>query len=125
MLSFNLLFVPFLAVMVIFLSFQITPAQTAETDVSGIIEVKEIHLSQTPALGLKIMRNAKSPAAIMIKAPKGFAVCALFNLQTMQAHVMSAVMFKDVKSIEQALAAKVVDATSQAKALEIGAGMSI
>jgi len=43
----------------------------------------------------------------------------------MEAPGIAAVMFKDVKSIEQALAAKVVDATSQAKALGIRGGMSI
>lgn len=111
--------------MAIFLSFQIAPAQTAEADVSEIIEVKEIRISKTPVLGIKIMTDAKQLAAIMIKAPKGFAVCAHFNLQTMQAHGIAAVIFKDVKSIEQALATKVVDATSQAKALGIKSGMSI
>ncbi len=71
------------------------------------------------------MTDAKQLAAIMIKAPKGFAVCAHFNLRTMETHGIAAVMFKDVKSTEQALAAKVVDATSQAKALGIKSGMSV
>jgi len=107
------------------LSFQIALAQSAAPDVSEIIEVKEIQLSITPALGIKIMTDAKQLAAIIIKAPKGLAVCAHFNLRTMEAPGIAAVMFKDVKSIEQALAAKVVDATSQAKALGIRGGMSI
>jgi len=52
--------------MVLVLSFQIALAQSAAPDVSEIIEVKEIQLSITPALGIKIMTDAKQLAAIII-----------------------------------------------------------
>ncbi|RLD92334.1 MAG: DUF1805 domain-containing protein, partial [Aquificota bacterium] len=86
---------------------------------------REIHLSPGTALGIKIVRSNGQPAAILIRTPKGFAVCAHFNLRAMEGHGMAVVMFKGVKSIQQALQAKVVSLTRQARALGIKEGMTV
>lgn len=93
--------------------------------ISRVVELKEIHLLKGTATGIVIMRNNELPAAIMIKAVRGFAVCAHFNPKAMEKHGIAAILFMGVKSIEQALNAKVVDLTRQAKDLGIKKGMSV
>ena len=105
--------------------FKRAQAQSGSVEISRVIELKEVHLPEGTATGIKVMRNEKLPAAIMIKAPKGFAVCAHYNLKTMEKHGISAVMFMGVKSIEEALNAKVVAITAQAKSLGIKEGMGV
>ena len=100
-------------------------AQDKGLSISRVVELKEIHLSRGTAIGIVIMRNNELPAAIMIKAIHGFAVCAHFNPKAMEKHGIAAVMFTGVKSIEQALNAKVIDLTRQAKDLGIKKGMSV
>lgn len=100
-------------------------AQDKGTGISKVIELKDIHLAKGAATGIKIMRNNKLPAAIMIKAARGFAVCGHFNLKAMGKHGIAAVRFKGVKSIEEAVDAKVVDMTGQAKNLGVKKGMGI
>jgi uncharacterized protein YunC (DUF1805 family) len=100
-------------------------AQDNTPGISRVVELKEIRLAKGTAAGITIMRNSELPAAILIKAAQGFAVCAHFNLTAMQEHGIAAVMFTGVKSIEEAVDAKVVDLTSQAKNLGIKKGMSI
>ncbi|RLD97927.1 MAG: hypothetical protein DRI91_04215 [Aquificota bacterium] len=94
-------------------------------ELSQVVDLREIHLSPGTALGIKIVRSNGQPAAILIRTPKGFAVCAHFNLRAMEGHGMAVVMFKGVKSIQQALQAKVVSLTRQARALGIKEGMTV
>jgi len=100
-------------------------AQDGKLKINSVVELKEIHLLKGTAAGIKIMRNEKLPAAILVKANRGFAVCAHFNLKTMEKHEIAAVLFKGVGSIKEAMNAKVVDLTSQARALGIKKGMKV
>ncbi|WDN87435.1 hypothetical protein BuS5_00403 [Desulfosarcina sp. BuS5] len=119
----------FLLVFVLFTSFLIgvirpcpVMAQDKGTDISKVIELKDIHLTKGIATGIKIMRDNNRPVAFMIKAAKGFAVCGHFNLKTMEKSGISVIQFVGVKSIEEAVDAKVVDMTSQAKNLGVKKG---
>ena len=87
--------------------------------------MSEVNLSSGTAIGIKIFRSNGQPAAILIKAPRGFAVCAHFNVKAMEGHGMAVVMFAGVKSIQQALKAKVVSLTKEARALGIKEGMTV
>ncbi|BAT72394.1 conserved hypothetical protein [Thermosulfidibacter takaii ABI70S6] len=98
----------------------IAEAQTAQT-----LEVKEIRLANGTVIGIKIFRSNGLPAAIIIRANKWFAVCTHFNLKAMESHDMAVVMFSGVKTIEQALNAKVVSLTKQARSLGIERGMKV
>ncbi len=82
-------------------------------EISQVVDLKEIYLASGTVLGIKIVRSNGQPAAILIRAPKGFAVCAHFNLKAMEGHGMAVVMFAGVKSIQQALKAKVVSLTNR------------
>jgi len=100
-------------------------AQDNDLYISKVIELKDIHLEKATATGIKVMRNNELPAVIMIKVAKGFSVCGHFNLTAIQKHGITAVMFLGVKSIEEAVDAKGVDTTSQAKDLGVKKGMGV
>ncbi len=100
-------------------------AETKGPGTSELILLKQVSLPNGSAAGIKIMRPNGLPVTILIRARKGFAVCAHFNLKTMEKHGVTAVMFKGIKTIEEALNTKVIAVTSQARALGIKEGMVV
>ena len=100
-------------------------AQDQSTAISKVIELKDIHLEKGTATGITVMGNHNRPVAFMIKTAKGFAVCGHFDLRAMGKSGIAVVQFRGARSIEEAVEAKVVDMSRQAKSMGIKKGMPI
>lgn len=74
------------------------------------------------ATGIKIeLQNAN---LVLIKGEKGFIMCGYLNIDAAEKMGDAACVVTGVKTVEDALNAKIVKATSKAKALGVREGMT-
>jgi uncharacterized protein YunC (DUF1805 family) len=85
-----------------------------------MVEIKEIKLEHFTALGIKV--DLPRAPLLLIKADKGFLMCAYLNLEAAESLGDTAAVVRGVRSFDEMLGAKVVGLTSAAKALGIKAG---
>ena len=90
-----------------------------------MLEVKEIKLNNGTALGIKVMKDEDKPLMVLIKAGKGFIVCSNFNMKSLDEKGVIAGRVSGIKSIETALEANIVEATSKADEIGIKKGMPV
>jgi len=96
----------------------------AESTACGVVEMKELRLSEGTALAVEVIGANDRPLAILVRAPKGFVVCANFDLKALESRGVAAASVQGLKAIDDVLQARIVGTTKQARGLGITAGMS-
>lgn len=86
-----------------------------------MLEVKEIKLEKGSIVGIKI--ELPNAPLILLKGKKGFIMCGYLNIETANKLKDAAAVVKGVKTIEEALNAKIEAVSDRAKEIGIKVGM--
>ena len=86
-----------------------------------MLEVKEIKLEKGSIVGIKI--ELPNAPLILLKGKKGFIMCGYLNIETANKLKDAAAVVKGVKTIEEALNAKIEAVSDKAKEIGIKVGM--
>lgn len=87
-----------------------------------MIETKEVLVEGKKVFGVRV---ALHPAPlVLLVASKGYVMCGYLNLETAEKLEQAAAVVRGVKTFDNVLKAKIVAATSGAKALGVREGMS-
>jgi len=87
-----------------------------------MMETREISVEGKKVVGVRV---ALHPAPlVLLVASKGYVMCGYLNLDTAEKLGQAAAMVTGVKTIEDALNAKIVKLTSKAAALGVKEGMT-
>lgn len=89
------------------------------------VEVREVPVGKGKVTGVHVRMPGEGANLLVLRADRGYVMCGYLNLEVAEKVGDTAVLVRGVKTIEDVLAAKVVDATSRAKALGIAAGQPV
>jgi len=87
-----------------------------------MLQIDQITLNNGLALGVKV--DLPKAPLVMIRAAKGFAMCGYLNMESVNKTGEVAVRVTGVKSFDDVLNAKVVNASEEAKKLGIVEGIT-
>ncbi len=89
------------------------------------VEVREVRIGKGEALGIHVRLPGEGANLLIVRADRGYIMCGYLNLAVAEEFGDAAALVRGVGSIEDVLEAKVVDATSRAKALGVQPGMEV
>lgn len=85
-------------------------------------QIEQINLSNGTALGVRV--DLPRAPLVMIRAPKGFAMCGYLNMESVNKTGEVAVRVTGVRTFEDVLVAKVANVSDKARELGIAEGMT-
>ena len=83
-------------------------------------QIEQIQLSKGTALGVRV--DLPRAPLVMIRAPKGFAMCGYLNMESVNKTGEVAVRVTGVRTFEEVLNAKVTNVSDEARKLGIAEG---
>jgi len=92
---------------------------------SECVEVQEIPIGRGKVTGIHVRLPGDGANLLIVRADRGYVMCGYLNLAVAEQVGDAAVLVRGVRSIEDVLAAHVVDATSRAKSLGVKPGQPV
>ena len=87
-------------------------------------EVREVQIGKGKVVGVHVRLPGEGANLLLIRADRGYVMCGYLNLALAEEVGDAAALVRGVGSIEDVLEAKIVDATSKAKAMGVKPGMA-
>jgi len=100
-------------------------AQNSKRSTVKVVDVKKVELSNGVAEAVMIYRANGMPLSVSIRANNGVVVCMHYNLDALQSHKVPAASVQGIKSIDEALATKIVHVNVLAEKLGVHPGMPV